>query len=481
MPLTLRRTRILISIGSLIPLILVVTTSEAFQVVRPTSGLQKFLTPSDKSSVLTLFASTGGSQEGDDVPSMDWLTDSVKNERRKDQKTSSSSIEVDESQYIEEFEADDDLGDVPIPTTGVSVADEMQDMSKDLFATEVFPIEELVEQGIQVAQLITTASTGVFEPVRYLIGLSKDDDDSKAKESAQKDYVMVDLPPYSETLEQELRSFMGPDGRLSAILVTTKEAIHYDDSPSVFTFRNSDFQKWTEAFEGLEIVAYRLDIPRDCRDFITQRLDGYGPFALEEDRQTGNMTFIETGRPLTYVEWGEEVAKGVMTRGETPPDDLEDGETAADDAEKYSPEAIRRREEGKRILAIYTPGRSFGTMSYVFPELQACLSGFTIPIEDTRSDENVGMDSAGPMLDVRGYITTSKAGIVRQMESARNLINTYVDRFDVVLTSRGDVLVLESDVEARKRELLGVIDQYDRIGKIYEQLGITSEDNDVNT
>jgi hypothetical protein len=91
-------------------------------------------------------------------------------------------------------------------------------------------------------------------------------------------------------------------------------------------------------------------------------------------------------------------------------------------------------------------------------------------------DENLG-EPTGPALDCRGYITTSKAGITRQIESARYLINNYCDRFEVILPSRGDPMFLDEKEDKRKSFLLGVIDQYKRIGDIYEKLGITSSDD----
>jgi hypothetical protein len=93
-------------------------------------------------------------------------------------------------------------------------------------------------------------------------------------------------------------------------------------------------------------------------------------------------------------------------------------------------------------------------------------------VEDSRSEENVGIEGAGPALDYRGYITTSRGGIGRQMQSARTLVNSYSDRFEVVLPSRGDPLFVDTDAKERKKELLDIIIQYDRIGKIYEELGI---------
>ena len=253
-------------------------------------------------------------------------------------------------------------------------------------------------------------------------------------------------------------------------MITSRDAIHYDDAPAVFTSKRSDLVKWTAAFPNAQVMCYRLDIPRDCRDMITQRLDGYGPWALEEPAGK-NVTIVETGRPLTYQVWDEDIAKQVMDEGATPPDD----ELETDNDELYTPEAIRNREQGKRLLAVYTPGHTFGSLTYIFPEIQACCSGYTIPIEDDRYDEATGIGGGGgPALDFQGYVTTSRAGMSRMMESARNVVNTYSDRFNTVLPSRGDPLYVSGDEQDRKKALNDIIDQYDKIGKVYEQLGITS-------
>jgi glyoxylase-like metal-dependent hydrolase (beta-lactamase superfamily II) len=392
---------------------------------------------------------------------------------------------------------DDQMGNVHIPSTGISVSDEMEAAQKERFVTEVVPIKDLPG----VAQLVTSpVLMGSFDPIRYLVALTPPPSAEAAPDSSDEttqktttppttatatSFVMVDVPPYSPQLATRIRAFMGPGSKLAAILVTSRDAIHYDESPSVFTIRKSDIGLWKKAFPDTEIVAYRLDIPRDCRPLVTQVLDGYGPFALDESSKTGNATFVETGRPLTIMEWDHDVAQKIF-QGNLPPDDNVDGTSGheEDEAEKYTPEAIRAREQDKRVLAVFTPGHSYGSMSFIFPETKVVCSGFTIPVEDSRAEENPGIEGAGPALDCRGYITTSRAGISRQMQSARSLINTYSDRFEVVLPSRGDPLYTDGDVKERKRELLEIVNEYDRIGKIYEELGIMdsggSDDDEDN-
>ena len=302
---------------------------------------------------------------------------------------------------------------------------------------------------------------------------------------------MIDVPPFSEQLKNDMDQYLRDNnGRLRSILVTCRDNIHYNEAPGVFSIRRADLDQWTKVYPGISVVAYRLDIPRDCRELITQRLDGYGPFALAEEVEsdstatTTNFTFVETSRPLTYDEWDPEVSQDVLAGKRMPPDDdtkpaneetTEQGEVEAD---PYSPQAIRAREEGKRILAVYTPGRTYGSVSYVFPEIQLCASGFTIPVEDSRNEENYGLAGTGPALDCRGYITTSRAGITRQMESARNLILNYIDRVNVLLPSRGDPVFLDGTTKQRQGFLLDIVNQYEKIGKIYEQLGIVDRDGD---
>ena len=267
--------------------------------------------------------------DDDEIPSMDWLTNSLANQSD-DVSSLDSPLEDLSQYYMEEHNADkDDLGDVPIPTTGVSVADEMEAAQKDRFTTEFKPIKQGIHKNARLAQIITKSTFGSlsFEPMRYLVGLPPSETLSSTA------FLLIDIPPYTKQLAAQIRSFVGPNGRLAAIIVTHKDGIHYDEAPSVYTLRRADLQRWSEAFPNVEFVAYRLDIPRDCRQSITQVLDGYGPFALQlaktdgagsSDQDNGNAminaTFVETGRPLTYERWDHDVTQDIMTRGKPPPD-----------------------------------------------------------------------------------------------------------------------------------------------------------------
>jgi len=466
----------------------------------------------------------------DEIPSMDWLTDTLKESRGNDDDDDDDNFnnnnntgkapsspnrysdenmsDLSTSPYLEEHSIDGDLGDVPIPTTGVSVSDEMEKAQKDRFYTQLVPITGL-GKGVKAVRILSSTTAGSYEAVRYLVRLTRnndeadpglldaldlgsidlgddddddDDDAGKSSETATDDFVMVDVPPFSAKLVGEMKSLMGPNGRLSAILVTNQECIHYDESPGVFSVRKADLAKWKRAFPDTETVAYRMDIPRDCRDSITQRLDGYGPWAMQDvaPGETTGTIFEESGLPFTVKEWDPEIAEDIMSGKIQPPgeeaagNNNDDGTVIELDANGgYPPDAIRANEEGKRVIAVYTPGRTFGSMVYVFPELQLCASGYSLPLEDSREEENHGMDSPGPALDHRGYITTSRGGMSRQIESARNLVNTYSDRFDVVLTARGDPFYLDGTANDRRQTMLEIMGQYEKLGQIYEQLGIS--------
>lgn len=40
-------------------------------------------------------------------------------------------------------------------------------------------------------------------------------------------------------------------------------------------------------------------------------------------------------------------------------------------------EQIRSHRKGKSLLAVYTPGHTMGNMSFILPDIQICVSGFT--------------------------------------------------------------------------------------------------------
>lgn len=359
--------------------------------------------------------------------------------------------------------------DIHLPTTGVSVSESMDDAQRDRFASELVPVTTL--KG--VAQIVTKATKGSFDPIRYLVALTPPSDvDEDGIPTEPQQYVMTDIPPYSDQLASMIRKYIGSEGQLVGICMTSKNGVHYDEGPGVFTNRQSDLSDWKSVFPGLAVVGYRLDIPRDCSPKITQKLNGYGPWAWNDE----NEVFEESGQPLIVKEWDTQSIKTMLNKGIVPPQEDED----EDDVGEHTPESIKEKEAGKRLLAVFTPGHTHGTLSYVFPETNVVVSGFTIPVEDSGA-VNQGQ-FAGPAMDARGYITTSGAGMTKQMESARQLVNTYGDRFGIVLPSRDDPLFLdELSVQDRKSAILRIIDQYDEIGQIYSQLGILSDDDNDET
>ena len=461
--------------------------------------------------------------------------------------TGSTVAKRKERQYI--VDQDDQNYAYNIPKTGYSLADQMENKSpenrerfetilspvlvdfqdnivdvefeydKDGFPAKVQKVFQKVEDIIEhqgVARIDTISSLGNIgeEPVRWLVSLGKDGIAGNADEVES--YAMIDLPPYSERLADNIRTFMDPvynatdsiasDGskhtakaRLSVILLTNQQCIHYDSSPAVYVTRKSDLKKWRNAFPDAQVIMYRLDIPRECREEITQVLDGYGPWGWDEredDTQVENTTvvktrgkFVETGRPLMTKEWDDDTKTKVLNQGELPPDDqveyvYDHGNginEITNDNSLYSPDAIRRREDNYRLLAVYTPGHTFGSVTYIFPQRGICCSGYTLPLEGSGSTEiDVDDDSRsvsgmtrqqGPRLDYQGYLAMS-ASRPRQMSSALSLINDYIDRFRVVLPARGDVVLLDSDTMTRKRELLESVGLYQKIGNIYSRLGI---------
>jgi hypothetical protein len=411
-----------------------------------------------------------------------------------------------------------------IPTTGVSLADSMKKKEEFiatltpilnvgtsgekefeiLYNDEGFPIgvkqdeesdstaNEQHHEGVARIDTVSTSGSVGEEPVRWLVSLTDPNEDGEVQCQS---YFMIDIPPYSDSLANDIKAFVDPNfnntkgdasqprGKLDAILVTNQECIHYDQSPGVYVTRTSDLEKWKTAFPEVKVIIYRLDQPRECKESVTQVLDGYGPWGWDKN----NLGFVETGRPLRTEAWDETTTSNVLKLGELPPDDAEnETSNTGDDDEMYSKEAIRQREDNYDLLAVYTPGHTFGSVTYIFPKRCICCSGYALPLESVSSTlDGFGYENSdgetysatpiapqGPRLDYQGYLATSVSR-PRQMSSASKLINDYVDRFKVVLPSRGDVVFLENDQDRRKSELMENIGLYRKISEIYGRLGIT--------
>ena len=462
-------------------------------------------------------------------------------------------------------EENDDYKEYNIPKTGISLSDQLETKSpenKERFETTLTPIvtgistnsddnEKKIEfnydddgfpigykeikensddtddkdekdsarhQGVARIDTISTLGNAGEEPVRWLVSL---DDTTKDSDDKQESFALIDLPPYSDRLVDDIRTFMDPEynnnttvatssssedtissskANLDIILLTNQQCIHYNTSPGVYVKRKSELTKWKQAFPNAQVVMYRLDIPRECREEVTQVLDGYGPWGWEEVGEEGGSgvgvknKFVETGRPLTIEEWDDDTKAKVLTQGELPPDDQfdnqvnssDDDTNSAEEDELYSSEAIRKREENYRLLAVYTPGSTFGSVTYILPQRGICCSGHALPIEssgntaiednyDEDDDYSVSSSSPvppqGPRLDYQGYLASS-ASRPRQMSSASALISSYIDRFRVVLPARGDIVFLDSDENTRKRELMESVGLYQKVSDIYNRLGI---------
>lgn len=433
-------------------------------------------------------ASDGKSASSDDMTEaqLQWL------QQRTDSKGDSSrnsDLDISDS----EVEASERLsGSVNIPKTGISVGDEMNDLaSKEKYVSNVVPIAK--GDGLALIQTTSQSSWGE-EPLRYLVPLDPPmteialedgvEDHSDAKRT-RKGFAMIDIPPFSEDLVQQINSFLHSqsiesteDGQsakdslpatLETILVTSRDGIHYNEAPAVYVTRTSDLKLWRKAFPSVKVITYRLDTPRDVKDGVDQMLDGYGPWAWNDETNS----FVETGRPLTRMEWDDETQSRVLDEGLPPPDESENENEDSDD-DLYTPQAMRNREKGKSILAMYTPGHTYGSITYIFPRTRVCCSGFTLPVEDTRSSlNNVAGSSTGPSLDYRGYLTSNMGDWERQMESARTLVHTYCSSFDVVLPSKGAPIRLKDyEVHERSSMLLDMIDEFAELGKVYSQMGI---------
>lgn len=372
-----------------------------------------------------------------------------------------SQVSIGSNTDFDEEAAERIAGGVAIPKTGLSINDEMMKLqNQEIFFTRLFPLEI---PGVAVIETVTARTTS-DEPMRYLIPLNstvtKSEDDLNRQEEL---YALIDCPPYSENLVSQMNSHMMEKGKLSMILITCQTNIHYDEAQAVYTSRRSDLVKWKRAFPNVRIVVYRLDTPRDSKEAVSQQLDGYGPWALE------NGIFQETGRPLTVEEWDEETQVNVLDKGGLPPDDEDD-----DVNELYTPEAIRKREENKDVLAVYTPGHTYGSVTYIFLKSRVICSGFTLPVEDNRyAENNLG---AGRKLDFSGYLTTNIGDIERQVNSGRQIIMTYADRFDIICPARGPTVNMGAyTIQEKQRSLLDMISEFQELGRVYNSLGIINK------
>jgi hypothetical protein len=88
---------------------------------------------------------------GDEIPSMDWLTNS--STKKGGKSSTSNDLDFDSPPHMEERDVDDDLGDTPTPATGALVTNEMEKANEDRSASEVVPIVKGLEKGVELPNL----------------------------------------------------------------------------------------------------------------------------------------------------------------------------------------------------------------------------------------------------------------------------------------------------------------------------------------
>jgi glyoxylase-like metal-dependent hydrolase (beta-lactamase superfamily II) len=347
---------------------------------------------------------------------------------------------------------------------------------------------------------------------RYVIPLPSSGTTEKHNQQNDYNYYMIDIPPFSQKLVQEIRLFLKKQthpqqgeeeesidyfsttngtntktkrrGRssssssssstnlnqkstppkahqptLRAILITCKTSIFYSEAPgTVYAMRKSDLSLWKEAFPGVEIIMHRNDMEKDLQGSITQVLDGYGPWAWNET--TGK--FDETGHKLVVLNWDrDKIMRLYSSSDEINATELALREAGIDPNQVID---VRANEANRGILAVYTPGHTMGSMCYVMPPLELCFSGHTLPEDQFR--DNVRFDGLGT-------VSTNKAGLLRQVDSALHFAETYVDRFHTIFPSRGNVIYLpKDDLEQRRSSLKLAITQFGKVAKAYSDLGI---------
>jgi len=264
-------------------------------------------------------------------------------------------------------------------------------------------------------------------PNSWIVRLSEDDNA----------FIMIDVPKFSEDLKRKILEFCGGQSPM-AIAVTNRNSIYYGDAPGGLIIRKSDLILWADAFPGIEVVMNRHDINRDLQKVVTQRLDGYGPWGI--DLKTAK--FNDLRNPLEEI------------------DGLDEYEMILDVENYVSPELeevdVRNNELSKYCIAAYTPGHTFGSMCYVVPELRLVLSGNTLPPTSLLQGKKLRMDA-------QGIVTTNRAGVRRQADSARTFVQEYGDIIDMMLPSRGLVQRFPSpnDKSRRVQFLMQLLDEFE--------------------
>jgi hypothetical protein len=391
----------------------------------------------------------------------------------------------------------------------------------------------------------------------YLLPLSMSSKDNEESEDCVCDYVMVDVPPFSKELANDIQQFLSKGenenekvaannnnkknsnsrARVAAIFITNKNSICNAASQKIGTGSGtgdqsaesqseSDLQRWVTEFTTkqnnknggdvngengsssspiIEVIMHRHDVERrqlGNTKLVTQQLDGYGPW--EYDLSTtgtdseDNDKFVETGDPLVLLNWSTEK---IMSLYNDPT--VNATAIALKEANKLRKQQRKNNannntkkpakgesgssssgNNGITITAVYTPGHTMGSMSYVFDmgdSLKVCCSGNTLP--DAASGGRERMDQLGSMTTA-----SNKNGLLRQVESCHTLLNDYIICGDggdetekdddntypvAVLPARGEIVSLAHlPPERQKSFWQDRITQFEKLSRVYTNLGI---------
>jgi hypothetical protein len=181
------------------------------------------------------------------------------------------------------------------------------------------------------------------------------------------------------------------------------------DSSSSSSERSS-LEQWVRAKPGTRVIAHRYDIKPSNRAYVTDVLDGNGPWraSLKKDGP-------------------------VRVHNKT-------AEAAAAAAENDKNE--------EEVIVVFTPGQTSGSLCVIVPWLRACFSGNSIP-----TLMYTGGSAEG---DALIQFASNRGGVTKQASSIEKLANEYCgggsegeqgakghSYFDVLYPSKGDVLELE--------------------------------------
>lgn len=383
----------------------------------------------------------------------------------------------------------------------------VSDMEYDLPATSKASLERI--PGLPGAGTIVSENDPFA--TRYLVPLTipEGEVNESAQVNAAYTYVMVDVPPFSKKLVLEMQTFMATRGRRIrekefteedeenedddepeivepssetiasmaplAILITSKNTIHYPQAEAVYSIRRSELLQWIAVFPNIQIVMHRLDLPRNVRMDLQslagnnlQILDGAGPYGWEYDKQSTKLpTFKELGPELKLLDWDYDKINDLYD-DENP---LNATQIAMDEAETDGtspriPTPIELQISQHPLIAVHTPGHTSGSISYLLPQSRVCASGSTLPD-----------GTAHYQYDSRGILSTNEGGLETQGRSGRRLVEDYGGVIQCVLPTKGEILEVEgfTDEELRVGFWEEILGQFDKVSRVYKRLGIVGQ------